>query len=353
MKITMKNWKRVGVAAGVAALCLGSTGCKKDEAAEGAEGAAEQQAAPASTGIVLTGTVSTTTERTGNVGAVQSASDRFPNCAGNVPAEPQHTFRVNGTAEARVVARGAADLVMVITGPGGPYCNDDFEGLNPGFQRTFTEGDYQVYVGTWSSSQQTDDSYTLAFGAPQAAAEMPGDLGAALQQLGQLGGQLGAEGQQGIEALGAALGEAFGQALGGGMAGDGATLNVDVPAREGTVTRDAGTPASTMNVTAGGSANAQSANVGCFGRVNPQGPSVSLIYTPNQQSLLIRARAEDDTTLAVRDPAGNWLCNDDFEGELNAGVLIGSPAAGTYQIWAGRFGFDDTVIPATLEISER
>ncbi len=82
-----------------------------------------------------------------------SASERFgTTCnAGFVPSEHSATFEVSSLTVVRVLATAIdrSDLTMVIEGPGGPYCNDDFEGRSPGVDRSFVSGIYRIYVGTW------------------------------------------------------------------------------------------------------------------------------------------------------------------------------------------------------------
>lgn len=47
---------------------------------------------------------------------------------------------------------------MVIEGPQGTWCNNDFEGLNPGIKDAFPAGTYQVFIGTYSPDMA---QYTL------------------------------------------------------------------------------------------------------------------------------------------------------------------------------------------------
>lgn len=67
--------------------------------------------------------------------------------------------------------------------------------------------------------------------------------------------------------------------------------------------------------------------------------------------LVISADSQVDTTLVVRTPSGQWLCEDDggFNG-MNPGMRIDNPQAGLYDIWVGTYG--GGTAQATLRISE-
>ena len=60
-------------------------------------------------------------------------------------------------------------------------------------------------------------------------------------------------------------------------------------------------------------------------------------FTQTAQCVAISTTSDADTTLAVRAPNGEWLCNDDSNG-LNPMVSWEHPRSGRYQIWVGTFG---------------
>ena len=126
------------------------------------------------------------------------------------------------------------------------------------------------------------------------------------------------------------------------------------PARYATVALTAGfmpDPHETR-LEAGGELDARTANLGrgCVGWIDQTRADVTLTYTAGSFPLYISAVSRADTTLVIRDPAGNWLCNDDMEG-LNPGVIIRQPASGEYRIWVGTLSRGPAQ-PATLRISE-
>lgn len=105
----------------------------------------------------------------------------------------------------------------------------------------------------------------------------------------------------------------------------------------------------TVSLTAGGPIDASRVNAGdCIGNIGGN-PDYVVNYSADDMSLYIRASSDGDVSLVVRDPSGNWQCNDDSDG-LNPEVSFDSPRSGNYAIWVGAVG-DDT-ISAELEISE-
>lgn len=318
----------------------------------------EQQEQAASAGASLSFDASPTEARrvTGTLADGTRASERFgPTCRGHVPSEAQHTFEVGSEAELRIVSRSDRDGVMVITGADGfQICNDDFDGLNPGFQRVFAPGTYSIYLGPYSSfgEEEAAATYNLSFEPPVAGAagsDTP-DLAEAMRQLEQLGGDAGGE-------LGAQLAEALGQLQGmqqGGGTAAPTPVNTSAAPREGTVARNGGSGQAplTRAVQAGGNASASATNSECRGNVNPAGPNVAIDYTPGgNQPLVIAAESPTDTTLVVRAPDGTFHCNDDSNG-FNPQVTFATPQAGQYQVWVGVY-WGTELSEATLRIGEQ
>lgn len=80
--------------------------------------------------------------------------------------EPVISFRVNKETNLEITAGSdAADLLMLIVGPGLPYSDDDTYGLNPSIRTQFTPGVYHVYVGVWSGSS-SDVPFKLSLRDP-------------------------------------------------------------------------------------------------------------------------------------------------------------------------------------------
>lgn len=82
-----------------------------------------------------------------------------------------------------------------------------------------------------------------------------------------------------------------------------------------------------------------------------EAPDYRLNFTASTNPLLtISATSDDDTTLVINDPQGNWHCNDDSDG-LNPAVAFDQPLTGQYDIWIGTYSEGD-FFQSTLSISE-
>jgi hypothetical protein len=106
-----------------------------------------------------------------------------------------------------------------------------------------------------------------------------------------------------------------------------------------------------VTVLGGGPVDSNTANADCNGGFIAERASFTLRYTAGDLPLFIGANSDADTTIAVRAPNGEWVCNDDSNG-LNPMVSWESPRSGRYQIWVGRFGTPDESAAAMLYISE-
>lgn len=106
-----------------------------------------------------------------------------------------------------------------------------------------------------------------------------------------------------------------------------------------------------VTVAAGGTVEATRASAECNGGYISPRASFSLRYTAGDLPLYIGATSDADTTIVVRTPDGQWVCNDDSNG-LNPMVSWDDPRSGRYQIWVGRFGEQGETAPAMLHISE-
>jgi hypothetical protein len=108
----------------------------------------------------------------------------------------------------------------------------------------------------------------------------------------------------------------------------------------------------TVSVSAGGPIESTRASDDCSAGYVAQRPSFTLRYTAGELPLYIGAVSDADTTIVVRTPNGQWLCDDDSGGALNPLVSWEEPRSGRYQIWVGRFGAQDETANAMLHISE-
>lgn len=108
-----------------------------------------------------------------------------------------------------------------------------------------------------------------------------------------------------------------------------------------------------VNVVAGGAINArQSLGAACAGFIS-ENPDFDLYWTAtgNGLPLVISADSETDTTLVVRTPSGEWLCEDDGGfNRMNPGMRIDNAQSGLYDIWVGTYA--GGTARAVLSISE-
>ncbi|MDF1769783.1 peptidase S1 [Maricaulis sp.] len=74
----------------------------------------------------------------------------------------------------------------------------------------------------------------------------------------------------------------------------------------------------------------------CHGFVASEQPDVALYYNAGPFPLILSASAEQDMTLIVNAPDGEWYCDDDSGSGLNPSIRFGEPASGNYDIWVGR-----------------
>ena len=108
-----------------------------------------------------------------------------------------------------------------------------------------------------------------------------------------------------------------------------------------------------VRLTAGGPIDSRAAlGAACPGFI-ANNPDFDLYWTAGSGSLplVISANSNTDTTLVVRTPGGQWLCEDDggYNG-MNPGLRIDHPVSGLYDIWVGTYAQGNA--PAVLSISE-
>ena len=106
----------------------------------------------------------------------------------------------------------------------------------------------------------------------------------------------------------------------------------------------------TVDLVAGGSINLDIGEC-TYGYV-AEAPDFDLYYETNSggSDLYIYASSEEDTTLLVNTPDGNWLCNDDGHYDSHPLIVVPKAAEGLYDIWVG--SYDGDAAGATLYISQ-
>lgn len=75
-------------------------------------------------------------------------------CVGFIDEQPDHTLTLTEFFNyLSLQVESSDDTTMVVRGPGGTWCNDDYNGVNPGIAGQWLSGTYQVWVGSYESDQ--------------------------------------------------------------------------------------------------------------------------------------------------------------------------------------------------------
>ncbi len=75
-------------------------------------------------------------------------------CVGFVDEQPDHTIELTAFFKyLSLVVESPQDTTIVISGPGGTWCNDDFQGKNPGIAGQWLAGTYRVWVGSYDKNK--------------------------------------------------------------------------------------------------------------------------------------------------------------------------------------------------------
>lgn len=74
-------------------------------------------------------------------------------CVGFMDKAPDHTLVLTSFFNYfSLVVESPQDTTLVISGPGGTWCNDDFQGKNPGIAGQWQAGSYRVWVGSYDTN---------------------------------------------------------------------------------------------------------------------------------------------------------------------------------------------------------
>lgn len=81
-------------------------------------------------------------------------------CTGFANATPNHAITLKASFNSlNIGIESAQDTALVIRGPGGVWCNDDFQGKNPGVGGQWLAGKYEIWVSSYSKDRSIP--YTL------------------------------------------------------------------------------------------------------------------------------------------------------------------------------------------------
>ncbi len=75
-------------------------------------------------------------------------------CVGFVDEQPDHTVVLKDFFNyLSLQVQSPEDTTMIVSGPGGSWCNDDSEGKNPGIAGQWLAGTYNVWVGSFDQTK--------------------------------------------------------------------------------------------------------------------------------------------------------------------------------------------------------
>jgi hypothetical protein len=74
-------------------------------------------------------------------------------CNGFVDEQPDHTIQLKQFFQyLSLEVQSSDDTTLVIRGPGGTWCNDDYSGKNPGIAGQWLSGTYQIWIGSYKQN---------------------------------------------------------------------------------------------------------------------------------------------------------------------------------------------------------
>lgn|GEM_PF-430286 len=75
-------------------------------------------------------------------------------CVGYASAKPNSTIELTEFFDSlSLVVQSADDTALAIQGPGGLWCNDDFQGKNPGVSGQWLPGTYKIWVSSYAPNR--------------------------------------------------------------------------------------------------------------------------------------------------------------------------------------------------------
>ncbi|NJL11418.1 MAG: hypothetical protein HC908_18215 [Calothrix sp. SM1_7_51] len=81
-------------------------------------------------------------------------------CTGFVDEKPDHSIVLTSKFDyLKLQVQSPEDTTIIVKGPGGTWCNDEFDQKNPGIVGEWLPGNYNVWVGSYKKNQYLP--YTL------------------------------------------------------------------------------------------------------------------------------------------------------------------------------------------------
>lgn len=81
-------------------------------------------------------------------------------CNGFVNKKPNHVLLLSNFFEfLKIEVNSNSDTSIIIEGPGGVWCNDDFHGINPMIEGQWQPGNYKIWIGSYQKNN--DRNYQM------------------------------------------------------------------------------------------------------------------------------------------------------------------------------------------------
>ena len=240
----------------------------------------------------------------GTSGGASNANSINSSCTGWISGTPDHILRTRGNFNfLRIFAESSDDTTIVVQTPQGRVlCDDDTYGLNPSVEGNFPAGTYRIWIGSYTQGENS--AYRLKL--TELRSVQPGSGG-------------GASGNSG-----------------GGDADRGLQLEANRGNFDAVRLRTGFTPDPHRTTgTSGGQLHANRLGGDCRGWIAGQ-PDHIMTLQNNFSFFRVFVRSQEDTTLVIRAPNGQFYCDDDTNG-LNPAIERNRWRRGTYRVWVGSY----------------
>jgi hypothetical protein len=240
-------------------------------------------------------------------------------CSGYATSAPDLRLNMMGDlARLRIffVADEEQDATIIVNDPyGNWYCNDDYSGWDPMVElQGVQSGQYDIWVGSYSPEEYIMGRLYIT--------ELDYDPSNVLEELPSDGGG----------SLDVSLEPSFGSvSLSSGFQPD---------PHEVVLISGGGVDVYAMDL--GSECGGYAANAPDY-RIRVEGSLARL-------RIFFVADEEQDATIIVNDPYGNWYCNDDYSG-WDPMVELQGVESGQYDIWVGSYSVEEYIV-GTLYITE-
>jgi len=98
----------------------------------------------------------------GNIDAIEVVQIKETStgpCNGLVDRQPNHILILNSFFKfLKIEVESSTDTTILVQGPGGVWCNDDYNNANPALEGEWQKGKYKLWVGSY---EETPNNYRI------------------------------------------------------------------------------------------------------------------------------------------------------------------------------------------------